>query len=361
MGACSAALYDADRVRPDFYEELGARVAVPDEYSSALRLAGLYPLVTIPEYKITERVRERFRAWYEMPYEKLPVEGTLRVYNPPKGIGRDAREVIAASRRNPLGIPRLSAGEARELALRYAPVIIQDEAAPYDRVGRIVWKADELTVDGGRPAVYYYLSHARVKGEPVLQINYSFWYPARAGSRAPAIEHGRLDGLTLRLSFDTQGRLFMIDLMNNCGCYHVFIPARDRVARTIRRYYENDPFAPQGLPEIAAGQSPAVRILSGWHQVQRLLPLAPPPDGIPYELLPYEMLESLARGDGGSSSVFDAEGIAKGSERVERFIFFPTGIPSIGSMRQRGHHAITLSGRTHFDEPGLFEHYFVFR
>jgi hypothetical protein len=359
--ACSAALYDADRVRPDFYEVLGARVAVPDEYSSALRLAGLYPLVTIPEYKITERVRERFRAWYEMPYEKLPVEGTLRVYNPPKGIGRDAREVIAASRRNPLGIPWLSAGEARELALRYAPVIIQDEAAPYDRVGRIVWKADGLTVDGGRPAVYYYLSHARVKGEPVLQINYSFWYPARAGSRAPAIEHGRLDGLTLRLSFDTQGRLFMIDLMNNCGCYHVFIPARDRVARTIRRYYQNDPFAPQGLPEIAAGQSPAVRILSGWHQVQRLLPLAPPPDGIPYELLPYEMLESLARGDGGSSSVFDAEGIAKGSERVERFIFFPTGIPSIGSMRQRGHHAITLSGRTHFDEPGLFEHYFVFR
>ena len=83
--------------------------------------------------------------------------------------------------------------------------------------------------------------------------------------------------------------------------------------------------------------------------------------GIPYELLPYEMLESLARGDGGSASVFDAEGIAKGSERVERFIFFPTGIPSIGSMRQRGHHAITLSGRTHFDEPGLFEHYFVFR
>jgi hypothetical protein len=359
--ACSAALYDADGVRPDFYEELGARVAVPDEYSSALRLTGLYPLVTIPEYKITERVRERFRAWYEMPYEKLPVEGTLRVYSPPKGIGRDAREVIAASRRNPLAIPRPSAGEARELALRYAPVIIQDEAAPYDRVGRIVWKADELTVDGGRPAVYYYLSHARVKGEPVLQINYTFWYPARAGSRAPAIEHGRLDGLTLRLSFDTQGRLFMIDLMSNCGCYHVFIPARDRVARTIRRYYENDPFAPQGLPEIAAGQSLAVRILSGWHQVQRLLPLTPPPDGIPYELLPYETLESLARGDGGSSSVFDAEGIAKGSERVERFIFFPTGIPSIGSMRQRGHHAITLSGRTHFDEPGLLEHYFVLR
>lgn len=361
VAACSQSLYDADRVRPDFYEVLAPRVEVPDEYSNALRLAGLYPLVTIPEYKITERVRERFRAWYEMPYEKLPVEGTLRVYRPPQGTGRDAREVIATSRANPLGIPRPSASEAREMALRYAPVIIQDEAAPYDRVGRIAWKGDELTVDGDKPAVYYYLSLARVKGEPVLQINYSFWYPARAGDRAPSIEHGRLDGLTLRLSFEPGGRLFMIDLMNNCGCYHVFIPAKDRVLRSIQRYYPNDPFAPQGLPEIAAGQSPAVRIISGWHQVQRLLALAPPPEGTPYELLPYEILEGLPRGDGRGASIFDAEGIAKGSGRVERFIFFPTGIPSIGSMRQRGHHAITLSGRTYFDEPGLFEHYFVFR
>lgn len=358
---CSQTLCDADRVRPDFHEVLIPRVAVPDEYSNALRLIGLYPLVTIPEYKITEGVRERFRAWYEMPYEKLPAEGTLRIYRPPQGPGRDAREVIIASRGNPLGIPRPSAGEAKELALRYAPVIIQDEAAPYDRVGRIVWNEDELAVDGDKPAVYYYLSLARVKAEPVLQVNYAFWYPARAGGRAPSIEHGRLDGLTLRLSFDTQGRLFMIDLMNNCGCYHAFIPARDRVDRTIQRYYGNDPFVPMWLPEIPVGQSPSVRIMSGWHQVQRLFSLAPPPESIPYELIPYETLESLPRDDAGRSSIFDAEGIVKGSERVERFIFFPTGIPSIGSMRQRGHHAITLSGRTHFDEPGLFEHYFLFR
>ncbi|NTW67856.1 MAG: hypothetical protein HGB21_16350 [Nitrospirae bacterium] len=361
VSACSQTLYDADRVRPDFFEVLVPRVAVPDEYSNALRLAGLYPLVTIPEYKITERVRERFRAWYEMPYEKLPVEGMLRVYTPPRGTSRDAGEVIAAASRNPLGIPRPSAVEARALAVRYAPIIIQDEAAPYDRVGRIAWYGDELTIDGTKPAVYYYLSLARVKGEPVFQVNYAFWYPARGGDRAPAIEHGRLDGLTLRLSFDPGGRLFMIDLMNNCGCYHVFIPAKDRVVRTIRRYYENDPFAPQGLPEIEAGQSPAVRIMSGWHQVQRILALAPPREGIPYALIPYDTLESLDHPAGHRASIFNADGIAKGSERVERFIFFPTGIPSIGSMRQRGHHAITLSEKTCFDEPELFEHYFVFR
>lgn len=358
---CSRDLFERDRVRPDFYDVLNRRAAVPDEYSAALRALGFFPLVTIPEYWITERVRERFRRWYEMPYESLPVKGALRIYSPPPAAGRDAADVIAASRRTPLGIPRPTADQARELALCYAPILVQDEAAPYDRVGRVVWKGGAPSVDEERPALYYYLSHARAKGEPVLQLNYVFWYPARGGNLAPAIEHGHLDGLTLRFSFDPQGRLFMIDLMNNCGCYHVFIPARDRVARTIARYYPNDPFAPQWLPELGAGKRPAFRILSGWHQVQRVLALAPSQEGIPYEMIPYETLEGLPAGSGRRESVFDAQGVAKGSERVERFIFFPTGIPSIGSMRQRGHHAITLSERTHFDDPDLFEKYFEFR
>jgi hypothetical protein len=359
--ACSKALHDFDRARPEFFEEVKPRVAVPGEYSDLLRIIGLYPLVTIPEYKITAGVRERIRSWYQIPYEELRPEGVLRAYRPPSGQARDAREIIAASRHTPLDIPRPSVGEARELALRYAPVIIQDEAAPYDRVGRIVRNGERLTVDGQKPTVYYYLTHARVKGEAVLQVNYAFWYPARSGGQAPAIEHGHLDGLTLRFSFDAAGRLFMLDLMNNCGCYHLFIPARDRVERMIQRYYPNDPFAPQWLPDIAPGKSPAARIMSGWHQVQRILAVSPPEGGTPYELLPYELLESLPGEGGHSRSMFDAQGIAWGSERVERFIYFPTGIPSIGSMRQRGHHAITLSEQTCFDEPGLFEYYFEFR
>jgi hypothetical protein len=153
----------------------------------------------------------------------------------------------------------------------------------------------------------------------------------------------------------------MLDLMNNCGCYHLFIPARDRVERMIQRYYPNDPFAPQWLPDISPGKLPAARIMSGWHQVQRILAVSPPEGGTPYDLLPYELLESLPGEDGLSRSMFDAQGIAWGSKRVERFIYFPTGIPSIGSMRQRGHHAITLSEQTCFDEPGLFEYYFEFR
>jgi len=37
------------------------------------------------------------------------------------------------------------------------------------------------------------------------------------------------------------------------------------------------------------------------------------------------------------------------------------GIPSVGSMRQRGNHPIALRGRVHFDDPYLFEQNFVFK
>jgi hypothetical protein len=37
------------------------------------------------------------------------------------------------------------------------------------------------------------------------------------------------------------------------------------------------------------------------------------------------------------------------------------GIHKIGSMRQRGHHAIELIGRSQFDDPTLFDESFVFK
>jgi len=37
------------------------------------------------------------------------------------------------------------------------------------------------------------------------------------------------------------------------------------------------------------------------------------------------------------------------------------GIPKIGSMREQGHHAIELIGRTHFDDPFLFDQSFIFK
>ena len=58
---------------------------------------------------------------------------------------------------------------------------------------------------------------------------------------------------------------------------------------------------------------------------------------------------------GGSRSLYAADGLVRGTERAERFLFWPMGIASAGAMRQWGHHATAFVGRRHFDDPNLLD------
>jgi hypothetical protein len=362
--SCSDRLFEHDKARPDFYRILNPLVEVPDEYSFPMRAIGLYPLVSIPIAILTDRSRKRVRSWYETNLEELPVEGRVKSFTPAKTFSLSREElqaIIESSKENPLGVPLPDESQGKKIVEHFAPVFIQDVAAPYDRIGRLEWNEDCPDVDQEKPAVYYYFSNAFLKGSPILQINYVIWFSERAGQRAPAIEQGHLDGLTLRVSLDEQGRPFMVDVMSNCGCYHFFAPEKERVDRIISNPLKFDPFVPQGLPDLLPGHRLAVRLNSGWHQAQRLIAGGDFPEPIPYELVPYDVLEGLPREDGRTESIFNSKGIAKCSERIERFILFSMGIPKIGSMRQRGHHAIELIGRTQFDDPTLFDESFAFK
>jgi hypothetical protein len=362
--SCSSELLNHDQSRSGFYRSLEPLVEVPDEYSLVLRTAGLYPLIALPVAVVTENSREKIRRRFDTNLKDLPVDGSLRAFVPGKGqpLGRERiREIIEESRENPLRVPFPDAIRKKELVEVFAPIFIQDMAASYDRLGEMRWENHRIEVNPEKPTVYYYFSHTLLKGEPILQINYAIWYSERAGDRPPSIEKGHLDGLIIRISLDDQGRPFMGEAMSNCGCYHLFAPDRERVDRILSRPLMFDAMVPQWLPEISSGERLGIRINSGWHQVQRLDSVKEAPDPIAYELVPYEVLETLPHEDGRTESIFNEYGIAKGSERVERFILFSMGIPSVGSMRQRGHHAIELIGRAHFDDPLLFEQNFVFK
>jgi hypothetical protein len=361
---CSDRLFEHDTKRPDLYETLVPLVEVPDEYSFTMRAIGLYPLVAIPVAVLTDRSRKRIRSWYEANLQDLPVDGRLTSFTPAEAVSLSEEEIqtiIDTSKKNPLGVPLPDENPGRKIVEHFAPVFIQDVSAPYDQVGRLVWKGDCPDVDQEKPTVYYYFSNAFLKGKPILQINYVIWYSERAGQRAPSIERGRLDGLTLRVSLDERGKPFVVDVVNDCGCYHFFAPEKERVDRIISKPWAFDPFVPQWRPDILSGQHLGVRLNSGWHQVQRLIAAKDFPESIPYELVPYDSLEVLPREEGRTKSIFNSKGIAKCSKRIERFILFSMGIHKIGSMRQRGHHAIELIGRAQFDDPTLFDESFVFK
>ncbi len=251
--SCSDKLLNRDRASEDFNATLVSRIDVPDEYSFWRRAMGLYPLMAVPVAIASHNALVKTRSWFEMDLQNLPTAGRIRAYVPAQNLSLDEKTIQALmdeSRENPLGVPLPDEDRGKKLAWFYSPVIFQDVAASYDRIGKVMWKDNHPWADPERPAVYYYFSHAFLKDLPILQINYVIWYSERAGEGSPWIERGRMDGLTLRVSLDLQGKPFMVDVMNNCGCYHFFAPAKDRVERIISKDFKPDPFVPQWLPGL---------------------------------------------------------------------------------------------------------------
>ena len=353
-----------DRLRPDFYKVLQVTVQDSDEYSSLMRIFGLYPLASIPVAIVTHRVFGEIAEWHRLPADALQQLGTLTAFGPDEALEfsrMTVQEILERSRQNPLAIPLPSAADRKTLLAIFAPVIVQDLAADYDRPGEMEWGEKQLAVNPLRPEAYYYFTHAYLKNEPVLQINYVIWYPARGGSNAPLIERGPIDGLTLRVSLANSGMPFMVDMMNNCGCYHFFIPRRGQVLKIRPSPLAIDAFVPTWLPDGFPQNRLKVRVISGWHQVANIDARRMLHDFTPYHLVPYQQLEMLKKIDGHYESMFNARGIGKHTQRIESDIFIPMGIPQVGRMRQRGHHAIKFVGRAHFDDPHLFDDNFEFK
>jgi hypothetical protein len=362
--ACSEKMLDRDKTGKDFFAAVRAQSKIPDEYSTFLRVIGLHPITGIPVAVATENARERFKSWFAGDVKTLPVEGLLKAYVPREGVFLDALQIqwiLREAKKNPLRIPRLDGEEEEKLARAFAPVIIQDVAKPFDAIGYLGWKSEHVGIFPEKPTVYYYFGYSFLNEQPILQIHYVVWYAARGGNNPPWFERGHLDGLAIRFSLDPQGKVFMVDIMNNCGCYHLFAPDPKRVNQILSPSSSTPPFVPQNLPTLQKEERLGVRVNSGWHQVQRLLAVRDWADPISYELVPYEILESLPQGNGQQKSIFDPEGIIPGTERIERLFLFPMGVPHVGSMRQRGHHAIDFIGRVHFDDPDLFERNFVLK
>ncbi|MDX1432753.1 MAG: hypothetical protein R3286_09925 [Gammaproteobacteria bacterium] len=361
----------ADTLAADEIADEGVRrrlleaARVPDDYVVAARVLGLYPLTSVPfKIGVTE-LHDSFRDTFAVPLDRLPVRGSLARYVPPTDrppVNRtEVRTLLRAMRRDPLGIPRPDAADAQRLLAAFAPIIEVDEVSDDDRIGAPIWDgAGVPSVDVGRPTVYTRISHTRFRGEVLLQLNYVMWFPARTRDGAVDLLAGRLDGLTFRVTLDGDGRPIMHDSMHNCGCYHLFLPGSRLVQRPPPARYEEPPLV-IALAESGAGRA-TLRLSHGSHYLQRLrFTAAAPklPEDITFALDDADTLRSLPLPVGGRRSLYAPDGIVLGTERAERWLFWPMGVASPGAMRQWGRHAIAFVGRRHFDDPDLIERYFV--
>ncbi len=219
--------------------------------------------------------------------------------------------------------------------------------------------ADEVAINTALPVVYLKTSRARFEGDEVLQLNYVMWFSSRPAASPFDLFAGAIDGLTWRVTLGRDGTPLIYDAMHNCGCYDQFFPtaALRRVSPANR--YEEPPLV---APQIGPGAPRRViRLASRTHYTQRIYALAAKDRavaGTHYSFANYDALRSLPVSGGGRRSLFGPDGLVPGTERGERYLFWPMGVSSAGAMRQWGHHAIAFVGRHHFDDPDLIERYF---
>lgn len=356
LGECGDRLAAAELAGPAAREQLRRVARVPGEYSYLQRTLGLYPLTVIPVAEGIRRLHNRIKAAFATPRDELPTHGELRRYAPqvPAAEGPAAIPL----RRDALGIPRPTPGELRWLAGAHAPVWEIDVAGDYDLPGAPVWTGFERPgIDPERPLAYFYPSWTRHADAVLLQLNYVIWFGERPRAGAMDLLAGALDGLNWRVTLDRRGEVLLYDVIHPCGCYHMAFPGPDLAPRAELRFQPEPPLVPARAPALAAGQRVVVRVASGSHYLESVY-AATMTAALSYSLRDYAELYLVPGANGKPRGLFRPDGIVPGSERAERWLLWPMGVPEPGAMRARGRHAIAFAGHRHFADPDLIERLF---
>jgi len=356
---CGEILKTIDFKDSDQRRKFRVDVKVFDDYILLRRILGLYPItsmfVSSGIYRYQSEVHKSFSNQPPLGWQKIR-------YVPADSYDSQASafDILQLSGRDAIGIPEYSSKDQQILFDFFAPIWEVQTAGDFDGIGTPFWTADKTpAIDTNRPVSFQRLSFARFKGKILTQLNYIVWFPARPKEHAFDIFGGSFDGLIYRVTLDADGQPLLYETVHNCGCYHKFYPT-DRLQAVKKIDYAEKPLvlkAPPGDPNSARM---VVALETRTHYVKRLytLPREMTTEAVSYSFADYDQLRSLKYAEHEHRSFFREDSIVNGSERLERYILWPTGVLSPGAMRQWGRHSVAFVGKRHFDDPNLIEKIF---
>jgi len=151
-----------------------------------------------------------------------------------------------------------------------------------------------------------------------------------------------------------QRKPFMVDVINDCGCYHFFAPQKERVEQVISRPFRLDPFIPQWLPIFHQGNA----WVFAWTLVGIRFSASKPWGNLPIPSRISGALqdaESLSHENDLRESILTPKESPNAQKGWRGTFSFPWEFPKSVPCSQRGHQAIEFVGRAHFDDPDLFD------
>jgi hypothetical protein len=369
IDACAGRVLAAQLATPHGRARLIANARVPDDYNDVARALGAYPLTGFAFAAGVRLYENEARAAYA---RGLDARGAPVVHWAPADGGSATAAglgtIVTTAMASDALPPRIEPAARDALLAAYAPYFAIATATTDDRPGhpRPPERGSEPGsnhvpgVDAGRPVVFARIAWTRFEGALLPQLVYTIWFDARTAAFAGDPLAGRLDALVWRVTLDRDGAPLAFDTIHACGCYHQFLPTARLRAKPREPGVEEGAFVLATLPALDAGTRMRLDVEAGTHQLRGVRVVDPATaDASRYALLPESALLVLARPDGSTASLYGPDGFVRGSERTERYAFWPTGIENAGAMRQWGRHATAFVGRRHFDEAFLLERYFV--
>ena len=369
---------DADKANDSAKRKaiIGA-INVSDDYSTFKRALGIYPLAKYPFFRGVEGWQHNAALTMQGVLSKAPTKMRIARYVPLTGpsIPQSIENIISKFKRadkNALGTATTTAfldADWQKLFETYAPIYEIETATDDDRIGALQWRTGTETnriqdnirvVNTDRPTSYRRVAYTRINGKTFTQLVYSVWFPSRPRGQPLDLLSGSLDSIIWRVTLDEDGTPVIYDSIHACGCYHMFFPTSRMQLKPAPAAHIEWAFVPIAMPAVEATQRITLRLAAESHYIVGV-GVAPGknsnaenPD-IVYEWRDDDELRKLDAGRDQTRSIFQSSGIVAGTERGERFFFWPMGIDSSGAMRQWGRHATAFVGIRHFDDADLFD------
>ncbi|MGB1800216.1 MAG: hypothetical protein ACPHLK_05225 [Gammaproteobacteria bacterium] len=365
INECPQQLKAFDLNKPERIVKIKQGAMVADEYSLLKRTIGFYPISKYGAYYGYQNWKKENLATFN---NITDWEGTQVAYQPVVSTSlsaNDLAEIIQQSRNNPLAIPVFNQQQFKQMAEHFAPIFLLDESSDADKIGQPIWsEKNEVTIDHSRPVSVVRLEYTRFNDSILPQLVYSIWFTERPKESGLDILAGKLDGIIWRVTVDDNGKILIADTIHPCGCYHLFFPSKNLSKQTTKQNSLSEGITtPAVLPSHTETDRLTLGIESSSHYLQSLSnknQAAHKQQIRSYDLIvadpiPDFALRSMPLADGGFKSIYQTNGLIKGTERAERWLLWPMGIKSPGAMRQWGRHATQFVGRRHFDDPYLFD------
>ncbi len=332
---------------PAAFRQAARAAQVPSDYRRWARVLGLYPLAK-PFYRRAIAAWQREAAAQQAPADHA---GWLS-YRPPAA----APTTMVRLQEDALGLPQAESTQLAALFARHAPEIRVAQRSAADRLGVPRFdRSGQRRFDTHDPVLYRHHGWSRLEGRWHLQLIYQFWFRERPRAGAVDIYAGLLDGLLWRVTLDADGHALLYDAIHPCGCWHAFFLPADSPLQFRQPIGEEQRLARRLT--LPGSQAATLWLRGGDHALlwvdghRASLPASR------YRFADLDALRQLAHPDG-QRSLYDRRGLVPGSQRLERWLLWPSGVVSPGAMRQWGRHASAFIGEAHLDDPDLLGRYF---